>query len=87
MPPIGLFFQVFEQTHVEEADGSFYKFELVGFKCVGTYVRNKKNQNQVCKQLVFLDWGVSAILGLNFQISYIIPLVHKFGLCKWKRKM
>lgn len=33
--------------HIEE-DGSFFEFELVGFKCVGTYVRNKKNQNQVC---------------------------------------
>lgn len=87
MPPIGLFFQVFEQTHVEEADGSFYKFELVGFKCVGTYVRNKKNQNQVRKQLIFLDWGVSAILRLNLQISYIILLAHKPGLRKWERKM
>jgi phosphoethanolamine N-methyltransferase len=38
----------FEETNVEEADGSFYEFELVGFKCVGTYVRNKRNQNQVC---------------------------------------
>lgn len=51
-----LFCQVFEQTHAEEADGSFYKFELVGFKCVGTYVRNKKNQNQVRKPLTLLDW-------------------------------
>ncbi|KAG0590208.1 hypothetical protein M758_1G079200 [Ceratodon purpureus] len=40
--------KIFEQTHVEEADGSFYEFELVGCKCVGTYVRNKRNQNQVC---------------------------------------
>jgi len=27
---------------------TFYKFELVGCKCVVTYVRNKRNQNQVC---------------------------------------
>ncbi len=38
--------QVFEQAHVQE-DGTFYEFELVGCKCVGTYVRNKRNQNQV----------------------------------------
>lgn len=45
---VGTILQVFEQTHVEEADGSSYEFELVGCKCVGTYVRNKRNQNQVC---------------------------------------
>lgn len=44
----GKMLQVFEQTHVEEANGTFYEFELVGCKCVGTYVRNKRNQNQVC---------------------------------------
>jgi phosphoethanolamine N-methyltransferase len=39
--------KAFEQMHIKEGD-SFFEFELVGFKCVGTYVRNKKNQNQVC---------------------------------------
>nr|PNR42096.1 hypothetical protein PHYPA_016925 [Physcomitrium patens] len=39
--------QLFEQTHIQEEDGSYYEFELVERKCVGTYVRNK-NQNQVC---------------------------------------
>lgn len=39
--------QVFEQTQIEDDAGNFYEFELVGCKCVGTYVRNKRNQNQV----------------------------------------
>ena len=45
---LGKILQFFEQVHIGDADGSFYEFELVGFKCVGTYVRNKRNQNQVC---------------------------------------
>jgi phosphoethanolamine N-methyltransferase len=32
---------------VEESDGTYSKFSLVSTKCVGAYVRNKKNQNQV----------------------------------------
>ncbi|CAM6108571.1 unnamed protein product [Calypogeia fissa] len=32
----------------EESDGTYSKFSLVTTKCVGAYVRNKKNQNQIC---------------------------------------
>lgn len=32
----------------EEADGRFSHWELVSCKCVDTYVRVKKNQNQIC---------------------------------------
>ncbi|XP_024372759.1 phosphoethanolamine N-methyltransferase isoform X2 [Physcomitrium patens] len=38
---------IFQQAYIEE-DGSYFRFEMVGCKCVGTYVRNKRNQNQVC---------------------------------------
>ncbi len=40
-------FQVFEQAHFEEDNGEYSEFRLVGCKCVGAYVRNKRNQNQV----------------------------------------
>ncbi|CAK9219100.1 unnamed protein product [Sphagnum jensenii] len=40
--------KVFEQTHFQEEDGTYTEYQLVGCKCVGAYVRNKKNQNQVC---------------------------------------
>jgi len=40
--------KVFEQAHFEEDNGGYSEFRLVGCKCVGAYVRNKRNQNQVC---------------------------------------
>ncbi|KAG0573102.1 hypothetical protein KC19_VG149000 [Ceratodon purpureus] len=39
--------KIFEQTHVEEADGSFYEFELVGCKCVGTSAIEFENHKLV----------------------------------------
>ncbi|KAG6549033.1 hypothetical protein Mapa_009476 [Marchantia paleacea] len=39
--------KVLEECVVEE-NGTFFEFTLVNSKCVGAYVRNKKNQNQVC---------------------------------------
>ncbi len=33
---------------MEEEGGRFAHFELVSCKCVDTYVRVKKNQNQIC---------------------------------------
>ncbi len=35
-------------AQVEEENGRFAHFELVSCKCVDTYVRVKKNQNQIC---------------------------------------
>ncbi|OAE25294.1 hypothetical protein AXG93_4620s1080 [Marchantia polymorpha subsp. ruderalis] len=40
--------KVFEECVVEKENGTFAEFNLVNSKCVGAYVRNKKNQNQVC---------------------------------------
>lgn len=39
--------QIVEECIAEESDGEYAKFRLVSSKCVGAYVRNKKNQNQV----------------------------------------
>eukprot|EP00245_Coleochaete_scutata_P005613 TRINITY_DN19275_c0_g1_i1.p1 TRINITY_DN19275_c0_g1~~TRINITY_DN19275_c0_g1_i1.p1 ORF type:complete len:522 (+),score=122.12 TRINITY_DN19275_c0_g1_i1:84-1568(+) len=40
--------KIFEQLHGQEPDGTYSKFRLVDCKCVGAYVRKKRNQNQVC---------------------------------------
>jgi phosphoethanolamine N-methyltransferase len=42
------YFAIFDSAEIEEADGRFAHYELVSCKCVDTYVRVKKNQNQIC---------------------------------------
>eukprot|EP00850_Spirogloea_muscicola_P005479 SM000025S08374 [mRNA] locus=s25:347564:350928:- [translate_table: standard] len=39
---------VFENIHKQNKDSSFVELQLRSIKCVGAYVRNKRNQNQVC---------------------------------------
>lgn len=39
--------QVFKQCHMHDDSGNFFELSLVSCKCIGAYVRNKKNQNQV----------------------------------------
>lgn len=40
--------KVFKECHVSNKSGNSYELSLVGSKCIGAYVRNKKNQNQIC---------------------------------------
>jgi phosphoethanolamine N-methyltransferase len=46
--------QVFKECHLSDGSGNSFELSLVGCKCIGAYVRNKKNQNQVI-QLVASD--------------------------------
>ena len=39
------------ELQVPQPRGRFAHFELVSCKCVDTYVRVKKNQNQICWKL------------------------------------
>uniref|UniRef100_A0A7C8Z6X3 phosphoethanolamine N-methyltransferase n=1 Tax=Opuntia streptacantha TaxID=393608 RepID=A0A7C8Z6X3_OPUST len=40
--------KVFKECHMQDGSGNSYELCLVGCKCIGAYVRNKKNQNQIC---------------------------------------
>ncbi|XP_021801247.1 phosphoethanolamine N-methyltransferase 1 [Prunus avium] len=40
--------KVFKECHMSDDSGNFFELSLVGCKCIGAYVRNKKNQNQIC---------------------------------------
>eukprot|EP00208_Stichococcus_sp_RCC1054_P004429 CAMPEP_0206143654 /NCGR_PEP_ID=MMETSP1473-20131121/21348_1 /ASSEMBLY_ACC=CAM_ASM_001109 /TAXON_ID=1461547 /ORGANISM="Stichococcus sp, Strain RCC1054" /LENGTH=557 /DNA_ID=CAMNT_0053539161 /DNA_START=40 /DNA_END=1714 /DNA_ORIENTATION=+ len=42
------YFAIFDNTEVDVGGGKFASYELVSCKCVDTYVRVKKNQNQIC---------------------------------------
>lgn len=49
------YFAIFDNVETREADGRYAHFELISCKCVDTYVRIKKNQNQVGPLLCMLD--------------------------------
>ncbi|CAN4088744.1 unnamed protein product [Withania somnifera] len=40
--------KVFRQCQVNAGDGKSFELSLACCKCIGAYVRNKKNQNQIC---------------------------------------
>ncbi|XP_059453480.1 phosphomethylethanolamine N-methyltransferase [Corylus avellana] len=40
--------KVFKECHLTDGSGNSFELSLVGCKCIGAYVRNKKNQNQIC---------------------------------------
>lgn len=40
--------KVFKECQTHDCSGNLYELSLVGCKCIGAYVRNKKNQNQIC---------------------------------------
>ncbi|PRQ15904.1 putative phosphoethanolamine N-methyltransferase [Rosa chinensis] len=40
--------KVFKECHMCDESGNNFELSLVSCKCIGAYVRNKKNQNQIC---------------------------------------
>ncbi|CAI0400453.1 unnamed protein product [Linum tenue] len=40
--------KVFMGSHMHDDAGNPYELSFIGCKCIGAYVRNKKNQNQIC---------------------------------------
>ncbi|XP_050216694.1 phosphomethylethanolamine N-methyltransferase isoform X2 [Mercurialis annua] len=40
--------KVFKECHTRDASGNCFELSLIRCKCIGAYVRNKKNQNQIC---------------------------------------
>lgn len=40
--------KVFMECHADGGEGNSYELSLMTCKCIGAYVRNKKNQNQIC---------------------------------------
>ncbi|KAK6921298.1 hypothetical protein RJ641_014976, partial [Dillenia turbinata] len=40
--------KVFKECLAQDSNGNSYELSLIGCKCIGAYVKNKKNQNQIC---------------------------------------
>ncbi|XP_019153702.1 PREDICTED: phosphomethylethanolamine N-methyltransferase-like [Ipomoea nil] len=44
----GFYTKVFKECHLNVGKGKSFELSLIACKCIGAYVRNKKNQNQIC---------------------------------------
>ena len=54
---------------MQDDGGDCYELSLVGYKCIGAYARNKKNQNQVPNHLYSVSsFSNSQALNQNNQI-------------------
>lgn len=40
--------KVFKECDSSDTSGNSFELSLIGCKCIGAYVKNKKNQNQIC---------------------------------------
>ncbi|CAH2036136.1 unnamed protein product [Thlaspi arvense] len=40
--------KIFQECQSHDASGNSFELSMVGCKCIGAYVKNKKNQNQIC---------------------------------------
>ncbi|XP_068653290.1 phosphoethanolamine N-methyltransferase-like [Aristolochia californica] len=40
--------KVFKEFQMQDGSGNSFELNLITTKCIGAYVRNKKNQNQIC---------------------------------------
>nr|XP_034917409.1 phosphoethanolamine N-methyltransferase 1-like [Populus alba] len=44
----GFYTRVFKECHTRDGSGNSFELSLIGCKCISAYVKNKKNQNQIC---------------------------------------
>ncbi|KAJ7975231.1 putative Phosphoethanolamine n-methyltransferase [Quillaja saponaria] len=76
--------KVFKECHASDGSGNSFELSLVGYKCIGAYVRNKKNQNQICwtwqKESSQEDRGFQRFLdNVQYKCSGILRYERVFG--------
>uniref|UniRef100_A0A0A9D9K8 phosphoethanolamine N-methyltransferase n=1 Tax=Arundo donax TaxID=35708 RepID=A0A0A9D9K8_ARUDO len=76
--------KVFKECHSYDQDGDSFELSLVTCKCIGAYVKNKKNQNQICwlweKVKSTEDRGFQRFLdNVQYKISGILRYERIFG--------
>ncbi|KAG6496062.1 hypothetical protein ZIOFF_043910 [Zingiber officinale] len=76
--------QVFKECHTYNDQGNSFELSLITCKCISAYVKNKKNQNQVCwvwqKVKSDDDRGFQRFLdNVQYKNSGILRYEHVFG--------
>lgn len=63
--------QLFKECNMTDDSGNSFELSLVGCKCIGAYVRNKKNQNQVIKLDFHFFYLFSLTLAYPIDSQYV----------------
>ncbi|KAK3134922.1 hypothetical protein QOZ80_5BG0412480 [Eleusine coracana subsp. coracana] len=76
--------KVFKECNSYDSDGNCFELSLVTSKCIGAYVKNKKNQNQLCwlweKVISTEDKGFQRFLdNVQYKASGILRYERVFG--------
>ncbi|XP_042500926.1 phosphomethylethanolamine N-methyltransferase-like [Macadamia integrifolia] len=76
--------KVFKECNMNDDSGKSFELSLIGCKCIGAYVRNKKNQNQICwiwqKMNSLEDKGFQRFLdNVQYKCSGILRYERVFG--------
>ncbi|CAA6671281.1 unnamed protein product [Spirodela intermedia] len=76
--------KVFKECHVDDGQGNSFELSQITCKCIGAYVRNKKNQNQICwlwqKTSSTADRGFQRFLdNVQYKSSGILRYERIFG--------
>ncbi|CAI0380583.1 unnamed protein product [Linum tenue] len=70
--------KVFMESHMHDDAGNPYELSFIGCKCIGAYVRNKKNQNQKVQSQV--DKGFQQFLdNVQYKSNGILRYERVFG--------
>lgn len=73
--------QVFKECQTRDASDNSFELSMVGCKCIGAYVKNKKNQNQVTKIFFIrlftysVSFDLTNLQVVNFVISVMADLL------------
>ncbi|XXG80018.1 hypothetical protein AAC387_Pa09g0974 [Persea americana] len=76
--------KAFKDCHTHDGFGNSFELSLISFKCITAYVRNKKNQNQICwlwqKVRSINDRGFQRFLdNVQYKCSGILRYERVFG--------
>ncbi|XP_075516828.1 phosphoethanolamine N-methyltransferase 1-like [Primulina tabacum] len=73
--------KVFKESHLYDDSGNLFEFALIGCKCIGAYVKNKKNQNQIC----WIWQKISSDTDRGFQ-KFLDTVQYKYsGILRYER--
>ncbi|KAK4395642.1 Phosphoethanolamine N-methyltransferase 1 [Sesamum angolense] len=80
--------KVFKECHSYDNAGNSFELSLMSCKCIGAYVKNKKNQNQVFERFKrFAGFGkrLAQMLTEDFRSSWIMSSIKSSGILRYER--
>ncbi|KAK4410816.1 Phosphoethanolamine N-methyltransferase [Sesamum angolense] len=75
--------KVFKECHLYDNSGNSFELALIGCKCIGAYVKNKKNQNQTILIRIAPNIEISLIEEINENTNDILFSIILFVLVRF----